>query len=467
MKHLFFNLSFYLIFWMSIGLLSAQEPADTSDFFSVEDETIAIASYDLQGCISYAIRNQESVKLAQMNVRTAQAEVGEKLSTGLPQIDASANFQDNFKIQRSFVPAFLFDNTAPEGLFIPVQFQPKYSGNAVVQLEQLIFDFSYLLGVRAAREYVDLQQTQVQFSKVDIKAAVSKAYYGVLVSRERIGLIDQNYQRLDTLLRETRALYQNGFAELLEVQRIEVAYNNIMVERQKAYGTVTLAKQILQYQMGMPVRDSLILSGSIKEIELSSNDYAGSISNPKSRIEYQLFEKQKSLQEINFKYQKSLYYPRLSGVVAYGSNTGVNSFGDFWNFNQNWFGFGYYGINLRIPIFDGFKRKHTFAKTQIELDKIYLQMSQFERSTDFQVAQAQTNFAQSVLTLQNQQRNMELAKEVTRVTKIKYQNGVGSNLEVVNAEADYKEAETNYFATLYEALIRKIDLDRALGNFDN
>ncbi len=463
MKHLFFSLLFCLSFVRAF----TQEPADTSDFFSVEDETISIAAYDLQGCIDFAIRNQESVKFAQMNVGTAEAEVGENIARGLPQIKANASFQDNFQIPRSFVPAFLFDNTAPADLFVPVRFQPKFSGNAAIQLDQLIFDFSYLQGLKAARQYVDLQQVQLKLSKADVAAAVSKAYYGVLVSRERIGLVEQNYQRLDTLLRETQALYQNGFAELLDVQRIEVAYNNISVERQKAQGALMLAKQILQYQMGMPVRDSLILSGTLKEVVLDPSAYTGSNATPKSRIEYQLLEKQKALQDINFKYQKSLYYPSLSGVLAYGSNTGVNNFGDYWKFSQNWFGFGYYGINLRIPIFDGFKKKHTFAKTQIEVDKINLQMSQFERSNDFQVLQAQTYFAESVLTLQNQKRNMELAAEVARVTKIKYQNGVGANLEVVNAEADYKEAETNYFTTLYEALIRKIDLDRALGNFDN
>ncbi len=463
MKQLFFRLSAIFLCIFQTALLQAQVP--DNDDFSIEDNTIGISSYDLQGCINFALQNQESLKLARLEVRTAEAEVGENLARGFPKVNASAGFQSNFIIQRSFVPAFLFDNTAPEDLFVPVQFQPKYGANASVTLEQLIFDFSYLLGLKAARQYADLQRVQSEFGKIDITANVSKAYYGVLVSRERLALLDKNYQRLDTLLRETKALYDNGFAELLEVQRVEVAYNNLAVERQKAYQAVDIAKQILKFQMGMPVRDSLTVEGSLAEIDLKFEDYAGVSSSPQSRFEYKLLEKNKELQIIRLQYEKSIYYPSLSGIIAYGTNTGVNTFGDVWRFNQNWFTFGYYGINLKIPIYSA-ARKHTLSKVNVEIEKVNLQMKQFEKLADFEVAQAQTNFAESALTLQNQQRNMELAAEVARVTKIKYQNGVGSNLEVINAEADYKEAETNYFASLYEALIRKVDLDKALGNLE-
>ncbi|NJL14928.1 MAG: TolC family protein [Microscillaceae bacterium] len=460
--------SLLALFWFfSFSCLWAQVE-DPDSTFRVDDNTSAIAAYDLEGCLQYALRYSESLRLGELDIRAAQADVGENIARGLPQVSAEASFQDNFKIQRSFVPAFLFDDEAPENLFVPVQFQPKYAGSASITLQQLIFDFSYLIGLRAARMYEDLTRTQTQLNKVEIVANVSKAYYAVLVARERIGLLEANYRRLDTLLRETRALYENGFSELLDVQRIEVAYNNILIEKKKAEGAVLLTEQVLKFQMGMPGRDSLAVIGALNDIRLDENllEVAGQAS-PKSRIEYQVLEKQKAIREVGLSYARSLYYPSFSGVVSYGTNTGVNSFGDWWRFNERWFGFGFYGFQLNIPIFDGMKRRHTLSKYQIDIDRAEIQMAQFERVSTFEIDQARITLSESILNLENQKRNMELAAEVARVTKIKYQNGVGSNLEVVEAESAYKEAETNYYATLYEALVRKVDLEKAAGTLYN
>ncbi|MDX2304024.1 MAG: TolC family protein [Microscillaceae bacterium] len=460
-----------LTLWMGMFLLySAQAQVDTtkkqtefSEEFSVSDDVQSIASYTLEDCIKYAFRYSETLKLKDIDVRIAHEEVGENLARGLPKIDAEASYQDNFKIQRSFVPAVLFDPAAEPGVFVPVQFQPKFNASASVTLSQLIFDFSYLLGLKAARAYEDLTRRQADLSKVDIAEQVSKAFYAVLIARERLELLDQNYARLDTLYRETQALFENGFSEQIDVMRIEVSRNNLSSEREKAYSAAILTEQVLKFQMGMPLSDSLIIRGSLEDIDLNLYALEKQPVDYTKRMEYEILNRQAELRALNLRYNKALYYPRLEGYVSYGSNTATGIFGDVWRFNERWFGYGNYGLRLVVPIMDGFKRKHTFQKLRLQMEQVQLQQAQFKRGADIDYEQAYNQLASSLNDLQNQKRNMELAKEVSRVSKVKYQNGVGANLEIIDAETSFKEAETNYYAAYYQAIISKIDLEKALG----
>ena len=77
--------------------------------------------------------------------------------------------------------------------------------------------------------------------------------------------------------------------------------------------------------------------------------------------------------------------------------------------------------------------------------------------------QAAINYLNAIKTLESQRANSSLAENIARITKIKYEQGVGSNLEVVDAEASLKEAQVNYYNALYDALIAKVDLDKAYG----
>jgi outer membrane protein TolC len=118
---------------------------------------------------------------------------------------------------------------------------------------------------------------------------------------------------------------------------------------------------------------------------------------------------------------------------------------------------------MSIPLFDGWKTRNTKAKTIVDLDKNTLELQAFERSYNLQINQALTNIKTSIQSLEVQKNNMELAQEVSRVSRVKFENGLGSTLEIIDAETSYKEAETNYYNSLYDAIIAQIDLRKALG----
>ncbi len=419
--------------------------------------------YTLEEAVAYALKKNINVKNTQLDALSAEARIGEIRAAGLPQISGQFGFNDNLIIQRVFLPAtFVNPNAAPDAPPIAAQFGVKYSGNIGATLNQLIFNGSYFVGLKAAATYRELAQKNVTQSKVNVVEAVTKAYYSAQVAEERAKVLDLNIQRLDTLMRDTRATFESGFVEKIDVDRLQVQLNNLKTERQKVKNLIELSYALLKFQMGMPLTEQVVLTDKVDEEAISS--MMAPVNNTVDygkRIEYSILNTQGELANLDIRNIKSGYLPTVSGVLTYGHNNGRNDFGDL--FGSKWFNNSVLGLNVQIPIFDGLTKHYKLQQAQITLDKLNQGRDLLSQSIDLQVQQANITLSNSLETLDTQQRNVDLAEEVVRVSKIKYQEGIGSNIEVINAESSLKEAQTNYFAALFDVLIAKVDLVKARG----
>ncbi len=420
--------------------------------------------YSLHQAIDYAIDHNLNIKNSKLNALSAEARIGEVRAIGLPQVSANVNLTDNLIIQRFFLPANAFDPTAPaDAPPAAVKFGVKYSGSASATLNQLLFNGTYLVGLKAAATYRELAQKQVKQTKVTVAESVAKAYYSVQVAEERAKVLDVNISRVDSLLAETKILNENGFVELLDVNRLEVQVNNLETERKKVQNLIELSYSLLKYQMGMPLEEGVVLTDDIKsenvdaiksEMIMPQVDYA-------NRVEFSLLETQKELADLDLRSIRSGYLPVLSASIGYGHNNGRDKLGDL--FSSKWFNNSILSLNLNIPIFDGFTKKYQIDQKKIALDQVKVGQTLLEQSIDLEASQAATTIKNAVSALETQERNLKLSKEVARISNIKYKEGVGSNIEVIDAESSLKESETNYFAALYDLVIAKIDLKKAKG----
>lgn len=426
------------------------------------NSTIAQQSYTVNEAIEYAIKNHTNVKNANLDILNASARVNEIKAMGLPQLNGNVNYTNNFQIARVFLPAKTFDPTAAEGDVIAAKFGVAHSGNAGVSLSQLIFDGSYTLGLKAADVYKELSAKALVQTKQQIAENVAKAYYGILVNEERIKLLQTNIGRLDSLIRDTKAMNVQGFVEKLDVQRLEVQANNLKTETKNVERLQELGLYLLKFQMGLNIEEPIQLKENLSEIsvdliqpsELNDFKYA-------NRMEYSILQTQERLAVLDLKNQKAGALPRVTLNGNYGFNTGRPGFADL--FTKPWFSNGSLGLGVNIPIFDGFARKYRTVQSENNLQKVKNSYSFLENSIDMQIKQANISLKNSWESLQENQKNMDLAKEIVRVSKIKYKQGVGTNLEILNAEAALKESQTNYFTSLYNALVAKVDLDKAKG----
>lgn len=416
------------------------------------------ANFTLQEAINYAQQHQVNVLNAKIDEEVAKNTVKKTIGIGLPQVSANASFQDFLKVATSLLPGEFFNQP---GTFIPVKFGVKYNSSVGLDVNQLLFDGSYLVGLKASRTYKELSVKNTSRTRIETAVAVTKAYYSVLVNTEQLSLIDANLQSLTKSLSDAEALLKNGFVEKIDVDRLSVLKNNLLTEKDNVIRLLALNLNLLKFQMGMTVNSNLILTDKIKDIGLENVAVIGDSTTYTRRIEYSLMQTQKKLNDLDVKRYKSLFLPSLS---AFGSTSAQYQNDKFSNLYDTRFPTTVVGLRLAIPIYSGGQKLYDLRNAKLAALKTQNQMQDLENAINLEVSQAQTSYLNGQRSLENQKRNMELAKEVLRVTKIKYEQGVGSNLEVTTAETSLKEAQNNYINALYDMLINKVNLDKALGN---
>jgi outer membrane protein TolC len=419
-------------------------------------------TYSLKQAVDYAITHQVQVKNSQIDLQNASAKISEIKAMGLPQVNGSLALTNNIVLQRAFIPAKIFNPAAADGELIAAKFGVDNSGFASVGLSQLVFDGTYLLGLKASSVYKDLAVKSVTQSKQQVAENVTKAYYGILVNEKRQGLLALNVARLDTLLKETRELNKQGFVEKIDVQRLDVQANNLRTELENIERLQALSYSLLKFQMGFPMEEPIRLSESLEKVELATfNTNAAGDFNYANRIEYSILQTQENLAELDLKSIKAGYLPRLVLNANYGYNAGANAFSDL--ITKQWFDNAAVTVALQIPIFDGFSKKYKAVQSANNLQKVRQSYSLLKSSIDLQRSQASITMKNALESMKEQKANLDLANEISRVTRVKYQQGVGSNLEVLNAESSIKESQANYFTALYNALVAKVELEKANG----
>jgi outer membrane protein len=440
-----------LLICITAGLKSfAQtEPANQTFSFTVTD------------AVNYAIAHKDSVVNAGLDVKSADYRVKEIIGQGLPQLSGSASFQDYLKIPTTLLPGEIFGQ--PAGTFIPVKFGVKYQSNVGANATQLLFDPSYIVGLQSRKTYKELYVRAYNSSKIDVTAKVTKAYYQVLVANEQIKLLDANIAQLKQQVEQTTAQNKQGFVEKIDVDRIAVQYNNLVTSRENTLRLLALNYQLLKFQIGMPIEYNLTLKDGLADVKLEDSvaQTVADTSFYKNRIEYNLLETSLKLSEFDLKRQKAQFLPTLSANASYAISYQNNSFGNLYSTS---FPSSYVGLTLNVPIFSGFQRTNRVKQSEITVLKNRNNLTSVRNGLNLQAAQAKTIYLNSLQSLNNQKRNQELAREVLRVSKIKYQQGVGSSIEVTQAQTALESADNSYVQSLYDALVSRVDLDRAFGN---
>lgn len=419
----------------------------------------------LEECVNYALENNRNLKTTRMESAIAETQVGETRSMGLPQVKFQTGANYNYQIQRAFLPNSIITGDPNAEGFTPVQFSPEYDGNAVLSVSQLLFDGSYFVGLQAAKTLRELRQKESNQSEIETVEAITKAYYLVLVTQERLELLDANQDQLDKVLKETKALYENGFAEKIDLDRITVNYNNIRTENNNAKRSYEATMDMLKFQMGLPLSSTLTLSGDISNLKLDAEEYFGKTENfdSRERIEYSILQTNQDLANLDLRNNKATHLPKLYANFNYGYNTGVNSTSDLFNFSDNWLEFGAVGVSLTWDLFTGLNRSSKMEKNRIQIEQIEIQKEQLQSSINMEIKQAKNDLKSAKESLDVQKQNMELALSVYEQVETKYKNGMASSRELLDAETAKKEAETNYYSSLYDAVIAKIELEKALG----
>lgn len=430
--------------------------------WSQSDSTDVSKVFNLQDCIAYAFNHQQDIKNAEFDVQKSISQKDEAIGFGLPQVSGKVQTMHNIDLKQQYLPANAFNPLASPDDIEGVAFGVDNTSDISLNARQLLFDGSYIAAIKASKVYVELFQKSKVQTKVDVVQNVTNAYCAVLVSKRRVEVLRTDSTNLEQLISDTRVRFESGFAEQIDVLRLEVQFNNILIELENLVSFQDINYKVLKFQMGMDVNSELVVTGNLEEVFKIATSKVLPDADPEKRIEYQVLEASRRVDEINVQNKQSDGIPKLYLFGAYGFNTGSNSTGDIFVPN-NYSDFSYLGFQLDVPIFQGFSKNQRVKQAKIALYKKENDIEKFKHSVGLEVARAQADFKVNMKRIELQQKNIELAKTVYESAQIKFDAGTGSNFEVTDAFSEYADAQSNYYIAIYETMLSFVALEKALG----
>jgi outer membrane protein len=440
-------------------------------------------SFGLEQATGYALKNSVAVKKALVDVKIQNEVNREITAAALPNVSGafSTNYFPNIAVQNfpNFIAAATYGVLKDEGVkdgngqpivapadfgFVQAQFGTKYTASAEVSASQILFDGQVFIGLQARKAAMDFSRKQVAVTEEAIKLNIHKIYWQLVIGKKQLESFDANISVLEKFLSDTRELFNSGFRERLDIDKVTVQLVNLKTEKLKVENQIEAGYSGLKFLMGMPQKDELVLTDSITESSIKDGILESDHVNYADRKEYQLFEIAKQLQQYNVRRYQYSYLPTLAAFGSYSKNAQRNEFNIFKSGGQYpWFTASVIGVKLSVPIFDGFAKDARIKKAKLDLEKTNLDIENLKNSIDNDLVAAKIKIRNAVITMDYQKQNALLAEKVYETEKLKYEQGLGSNLEALNAQASLKTAQINYYASVYDAIIAKIDYQKAIG----
>ena len=440
-----------------------------------------VNSFSLQQAVEYAKKNSVQVKNALLDILIQKQTNRDITSIALPQINGSMSVTRNLDIPVQVIPDFISPATYqvlinegvkngngqtvsfPAGGFgnLPFQFGTPWNANAGVSLSQLVFDGQVFIALKARNGTITLQERIAALTEENIKANVYKVYYQLVTGKIQIELLDANISRLEKLKHDVQIMYDNGFTERVDIDKLSVQIVNLQTEKLKANNMISNGYSGLKVLMGMPIKDSLILTDKLDDNEIKSGVLEAAQFKYNDRNDYQISEVTNVLNGLNVRRYKLSQIPTFALVGGYSKQAQRYKFNFFGK--GEWFSSSYVGLQMKVPIFNGFSLNAKIKKAKLELQKTQNQAEALKITIDREVETAKNNFIVAIAGMDYQKKNMALAEKVYDQTKKKYEIGTGSSSEINASQVDLKTAQTNYISTLYDAIIAKVDFLKATG----
>ena len=412
----------------------------------------------LQEAIDYALENNRIVKNAARDIEVAKKQKWETIATGLPQLDASINYQNFLKQQVSVIPAEFFGGNPGE--FAEVIFGTKQNATATATLNQLIFDGSYIVGLQSTKVFLEISKNAKDKTDLEVREAVINAYGNVLVSIEGVKIIEKNLFVIQDNLDETTKIYENGLEELESVEQLQITLSNLQSDYDNLKRLEVIAFQMLNITLGIEYSAPLELTDTLESLAFQNlaNETINAESDVTVTLDYQIADNDKRSKELLVKLEQSKALPRLSGFINGGYNTFADDF-VFLDNNTEWFGFSLLGLNLDIPIFSSGMRGAATQRAKINLEKAKDDLTEVEQLLKLQIATAKSKYQFATEDYFNKKRNLDLAERIAQKNETKFFEGIGSSFELRQAQTQLYSAQQQLLQTMLDVINAKAELE--------
>lgn len=423
-----------------------------------------IYTLNLQKAVDLALTENKNILNAAMDIKIAKQKVWETTAIGLPQINTELNYKNMVDVPVSLLPAEIFGG--PTGTYVPVQFGQQHDASFSFSASQLIFSGEYIVALQATAAYKEMSIKAALKSENDVIELVTKSYYGLLMAYRNEKILVKTQKDIQKTYDEISATHAAGLADEVDVDQLEInllTINNSIssVKRQKV-----VAENILKYQIGISILDSVSVTDSLEFIFENASlklIFAQQFDIEKN-IDYQILQNQKDITELSMKREKSTLLPTLNAFYSHSVSGQNNEFENYFNGDQVYFQSNIVGLGLKWQIWGSGSRYAKIQQAQIEVEKMKNQDYLMEQGLGFQVHQARTNLINYYETYQKDQKNKELAEKIYHRSMIKFSNGTITSTELTQLNMQYINSQSAYYNSIIQVLNSKAELDKILGN---
>lgn len=415
--------------------------------------------FSLEEAISYALEHNYQSQNATKDIEAAKKKKWETTASGLPQINAGADYQHNFVLQKSIIPAeFLGGNP---GEFVEVAFGTKHTMNAYGNISQLIFDGSYLVGLQSAKVYLQISENAKAKTDLEIRELVVNSYGNVLLAQESISILEKNKTSVEKTLFETNETFKNGLTEEENVEQLQITLAQINSTLANAQRNETLALNMLKYVLGIDLQENITLTEKLDDLTQDNVDFTTSQSSFsfENTIDYKIQQNTLESNRLLLKLERSKALPSLAANYNFGYNAFNDQFKFFTN-EQKWLNYSYLGISLKVPLFSSLARSARTQQARIAFDQAKINLKSTEQKMLLDYQKAKSDYELSLELYGTNKDNLRLAERIENKQSIKFKEGISSSFEFTEAQRQLYTAQQNYLQSMIDVINKKTALDK-------
>ncbi|MFS4482385.1 TolC family protein [Hyunsoonleella sp. 2307UL5-6] len=422
-------------------------------------------NFTLQEAIDYALEHNRTAKNAGRDIEAAKKQKWETISTGLPQINGSIDYQNFLQQQVTVIPS---DFSDPNSELVPVIFGTTQNVNASATLSQLIFDGTYIVGLQSAKVFLEISKNAKIKTDLEVRKAVINAYGNVLLIEESINILEKNKVTLQKNLDDITKIYENGLEEEESVEQLKITLSGVKSNLNNTIRLKKVAYQMLNITLGTDINSNTVLTDNLEiltnqNIDLQLLNKTFTVDNT---IDYQIAENDKVSKELLLKLEQSRALPSLSAFVSGGYLSFSNDF-DFLNSDQEYFGYGLFGVSMQIPIFGSGQKNARTQRARINLEKSIDDLTETEQRIKLEVAAAKSDYQFTIEDYNNKKENLNLAERIEKKNQTKFFEGIASSFDLRQAQTQLYSSQQEFLQAMLNVINKKAELETVLNTINN
>lgn len=419
-------------------------------------------SFTMKEAVQYALDSSYTNINARRSILSAIKKKWETTAIGLPHIDANISYSNRLKQPVQLIPSEFIGGTP--GTFIPVTFGTKQQLSATATATQLLFDGSYIVGLQAAKTFLEYSRNAAEKTALQTRKSVIGAYGNVLLSTASIIILKKNVVILENNLFETKKIYENGLTDQESVEQLQITLSQVKNRLRNAERMQIITQQLLKLALGIPIEKTLVLEDDLNT--LAQENISLSILNEdfeiQKNINYQIAKNLTEQRELELKLEKSKALPTLSTFINYSTRANSNSF-SFLETEQKWFQSSIWGVSLNIPIFSSLQRSAKTQQAKIALDQAQTKFRKAKQQIRLQVKTAKSNYVFAIESYRTSQKNLNLARRIADKNQIKFGQGLASSFELRQAQTQLYTAQRELLEAMLNIITAKAELETILN----